>query len=167
MCGSLANYERTLVFGLRLGDRTLIANERRYRIAKAALRRFEDAVVEQRRSKPGKNVHPRIHKATGDALESEVEVLSDQIQRYERLRDGCFKERELDNLADLPIATIEARIAAGLTQKELAKRLGLHEQQIQRWEANLHSGVGVARLQEVIEALGMHVRGTVTYRAAA
>jgi transcriptional regulator with XRE-family HTH domain len=37
---------------------------------------------------------------------------------------------------ELPAALIEAGIAAGLTQRELAKRIKVAEQQIQRWEAN-------------------------------
>jgi HTH-type transcriptional regulator/antitoxin HipB len=38
-------------------------------------------------------------------------------------------------LTELLVALIEARIAAGLTQKALADRLGVAEQQIQRYEA--------------------------------
>ena len=60
-----------------------------------------------------------------------------------------------------------ARIAARLTQKALAERLGLQEQQVQRWEASLYSGVGVERLQEIIDALGMGVRETVSYAVSA
>ncbi|HVA20290.1 MAG TPA: helix-turn-helix domain-containing protein [Solirubrobacteraceae bacterium] len=103
----------------------------------------------------------------GDATRSEVEVLRDQVKRYEDLREGRVAEREIDGLRDLPMALIEARIAAGLTQKSLAERLGLAEQQIQRWEASLYSGVGVERLQEVADALGMGVRETVSYAVSA
>lgn len=70
-------------------------------------------------------------------------------------------------MRDLPTALIEARIAAGLTQKALGERLEVKEQQVQRWEANLYSGVGVDRLQEVADALGMGVRETVSYAAPA
>lgn len=141
----------------------MIANERQYRITKTELRRFEDAVEDHKHSTPSEGVDPRIHKAMGDALRSEVEVLSDQIKQYEDLRDGRIDQRELDDLTDLPTALIEARIAAGLTQKDLAERLGLQQQQIQRWEATLYSGVGVERLQKIIDALGMRVRETVSY----
>jgi ribosome-binding protein aMBF1 (putative translation factor) len=141
----------------------VIANERQYRITQAALRRFEDAVEDHRHSTPSEGVDPRIHKAMGDALRSEVEVLSDQIKQYVDLRDGRIAQRELDRLTDLPAALIEARIAAGLSQKALAERLGLREQQIQRWESTLYSGVGVKRLQKVIDALGVGIRETVSY----
>ncbi len=145
----------------------MIANERQYRIAKAELRRFEEAIEAQRKAAPSEGVDPRIHKAMGASLKSEAEELRAQIQRYEDLRDGRVDHREIEGLRDLPIALIEARIAAGLTQKALAERLGLQEQQVQRWEASLYSGVGVERLQEIIDALGMGVRETISYAVSA
>jgi HTH-type transcriptional regulator / antitoxin HipB len=42
----------------------------------------------------------------------------------------------LGSLNDLPTTLIKARIAAGLTQKDLADKIGVREQQIQRYEAN-------------------------------
>lgn len=145
----------------------MIGNEREYRITKAARRRFEEAIEAHKTSTPAEGVDPRVHAAMGDAMRSEVEVLSEQIQRYEDLRDGRVRQRELDSLTDLPAALIEARIAAGLTQRGLADRLGLKEQQIQRWESDRYSGVGLTRIQEVIDALGMGITETVRYAAAA
>lgn len=141
----------------------MITNERQYRISKAELRRFEEANDAQQTSAPGKGVDPRVHDAMGASLRSEIEELRAQIKRYEDLRDGHVNQRELEGFLDLLTALVEARIAAGLTQKALAERLGLQEQQVQRWEANLYSGVGMERLQEVADALGMGVRETVSY----
>lgn len=141
----------------------MIANERQYRIAKAELRRFEEAIEAQQMNTPSKGVDPRVHEAIGASLRSEADELRGQVERYEDLRDGRIDHRELEGLRDLPTALIEARIAAGLTQRDLAARLGLQQQQIQRWEANLYSGVGVERLQEIADALGMEVRETVSY----
>ena len=56
---------------------------------------------------------------------------------------------------------IEARIAAGLTQKELAEKFGVHEQQIQRYEASNYHAVGFDRLQEVMSALDITIGKTV------
>lgn len=138
----------------------MITNERQYRITKAELRRFEEAVGNY---VPGPGVDSGMKGVMDDALQSEVEVLSAQIKRYEDLRDGRVSRRQIDGLRDLPTALIEARIVAGLTQRALADRLGVPEQQVQRWEANLYSGVGVVRLQEVADALGMGVKETVSY----
>ena len=94
-----------------------------------------------------------------------VVTVVDETKRYEDLRDGRIGRRELGSLRDLTTALVEARIVAGLTQKQLGERLGVEERQIQRWEANLYSGVGVERLQEVVDALGMEVKVTVDYAA--
>ena len=67
----------------------------------------------------------------------------------------------------MPIALIEARIAARLTQRELAERLGVPEQQVQRWEANSYSGVAIERLQEIADALQLQMLETVTYAVPA
>ena len=110
---------------------------------------------------------PSVYKAMGSSLQSEAEGLRAQIQRYEDLRDGRVDRLEIEGLRDLPTALIEARIVAGLTQKALAERLDLQEQQIQRWEASLYSGVGVECLQEIVDALGMGVRETISYAVSA
>lgn len=145
----------------------MITNERQYAISKAELRRFEEATEAQREEAPIEGVDPRIQEAMGAALESEIEELRGQVRRYEELRAGHIDQREFASLRDISTALIEARIAAGLTQRELGARLGRKEQQIQRWEANLYSGVGVERLQEVADAVGMEIKETVSYSVSA
>ncbi len=144
----------------------MITNERQYAITQAELRRFEKAAEEQRGQEPAEGIDPRIGEAMVDGLASQAETLREEIQRYENLREGRVARRELGSLRDLPIALIEARIVAGLSQRQLGERLDVKEQQIQRWEANLYSGVGVERLQKVADALGMEVTETVSYTAA-
>jgi DNA-binding XRE family transcriptional regulator len=141
----------------------VITNERQYRISKAALRRFEEALASPQDYVPSEEVDPRMREVMAAAQEGQAETLRSEIKRYEDLREGRVSRRELDGFLDLLTALIEARIAAGLTQKALAERLGLQEQQVQRWEANFYSGVGMERLQEVADALGMQVQETVSY----
>ncbi len=145
----------------------MITNERQYRITKAQLKRFdEDLAVHDARA-PSADVDPRIRQAMRDALASEAEELRAQVERYEQLRDGAITGRELDSLRELPTALIEARIAAKLTQRALADRLGIAEQQVQRWEATGYAGVGLDRLQDIADALGSRIREDVTYSSAA
>jgi DNA-binding XRE family transcriptional regulator len=102
-----------------------------------------------------------------ESLESELAVLSDQLEQYEALKSGKVKSREVRSLRDLPIVLIEGRIAARLTQRDLAKRLGLPEQQIQRYEATLYAGVSLERLQQVADTLGLEIEERVTYAVPA
>jgi ribosome-binding protein aMBF1 (putative translation factor) len=141
----------------------VITNERQYAITKAELRRFEEAREEREEEAPIDDVDPRIEGAMLDALSSQAETLREEIRRYEDLREGRIIRRELRSLRDLPAALIEARIVAGLTQRQLGERLDIKEQQVQRWEANFYAGVGVERLQEVADTLGMEVTEKVSY----
>jgi DNA-binding transcriptional regulator YiaG len=145
----------------------MITNERQYRIAKAQLKRFEEALAAQTAAGLGPDVHPRIHQAMLDATASERDELRAQLERYDDLRSGRVLQRTLHSLRELPIALIEARIAACLTQRQLAERLGVPEQQVQRWEANNYAGVAIERLQEIADALRLEVLETVTYAVPA
>ena len=145
----------------------MITNERQYRITKARLKRFEKDLAAQETRKPGVGVDPRIAVLMRDALASEVDVLRGQLRHYEQLRAGQITQRKITSLRELPVALIEARIAARLTQRQLAKRLGVAEQQIQRWEANEYTGVNLERLQSIADALGVRIRETIIYKPAA
>ena len=145
----------------------MITNERQYRISKAQLKRFDDDLAAHDARAPGAEVDPRLHRAMRDALVSEADELRAQLKRYEQLRDGAITGRQLDSLRDLPTALIEARIAANVTQRALAERLGVAEQQVQRWEATAYAGVGLERLQDIADALHTRIRENVTYNSAA
>ncbi len=145
----------------------MITNERQYRITKAQLKRFEDDIAAHGARTPGADGDPRLHQAMRDALASEADELRAQLEHYEQLRDGRITGRELDSLRELPTALIEARIAAKMTQRVLADRLGVAEQQVQRWEATAYAGVGLERLQDIADALDTRIRENVTYSSAA
>lgn len=133
----------------------MIANERQYRITRTAAREFEEALsrletVEAHRP-------PELRRVMREAMESQLEELREELADYEALRSGKVGVLELTSLAELPEALIRARIAVGLTQKGLAERLGLKEQQVQRYEATQYAGVSLERIQEVAEALGVEI----------
>ena len=140
----------------------MIKNERQYRITKAQAEKFEHALAEiatRRKSKPA--THPLIDKAQREALQSQLDDLNAQISAYDALRSGEQFVLVRESFEDLPSALIQARIAAGLSQKELAERLGLKEQQIQRYEATEYASASLERLRDVIKALGVSIRGDV------
>lgn len=145
----------------------MIKNEREYRITKAHLAGFEGGLIANDKRKFPANVDPGMKKLMHDAIASEIDVLRAQVDHYERLRDGHITSREITSLHELPVALIEARIAARLSQRQLAERVGVAEQQVQRWEANEYSGVGLDRLQAVADALGVQIHGTSRYSSAA
>jgi ribosome-binding protein aMBF1 (putative translation factor) len=80
-------------------------------------------------------------------------TLRREIKEYERLRSSRGRQINPEEIAELPRKLIRARIAAGLSQRELAERLGLKEQQIQRYEATNYETASLKRVIEVARAL--------------
>lgn len=145
----------------------MIKNEREYRITKGYLAGFGEGLIANDGREIPPNFDPGMKKLMHDAIASQIETFRHEIDHYEKLRDGHITGREITSLHELPIALIEARIAARLTQRQLAARVGVAEQQVQRWEANDYSGVGLDRLQSIADALGMQIHETITYSSAA
>ena len=134
----------------------MIKNERQYRITRAQADRFSQTLDSLRqRSGEADGVHPLIAKAQEDALRSQLADLEGELREYESLKAGKFPIDELSVVAELPTVLIKARIAQGLSQKDLAERLGMQEQQIQRYEATGYASASLTRIKEVVSALGV------------
>ncbi len=132
----------------------MIKNERQYRITKAQAARFAQTLDGLRqRSGEAEGTHPVIAKAQEDALRSQLTDLEGELREYESLKAGKFPTDEFGVIAELPTVLIKARIARGLSQKDLAERLGLQEQQIQRYEATDYASASLTRIKEVVGAL--------------
>jgi len=137
----------------------MIKNERQYRITKAQAAKFRRALADMR-ARPRRRValDSRLARAEYEALASQMDELTREIKDYERLKDGRTGKIRIGSLEDLPAGLIRARIAARLSQKALAARVGLKEQQIQRYEAEDYASANLGRLSEIARALGVAVR---------
>ncbi|MCY3957120.1 MAG: helix-turn-helix domain-containing protein [Chloroflexi bacterium] len=134
----------------------MIKNERQYRITKNQAERFSQTLASLRqRSGETEGVHPVIAKARENAVRSQLADLEEQLREYESLKAGNFEIKDLNVVADLPATLIKARISQGLSQKDLAERLSLKEQQIQRYEATDYASASLSRITEVVCALGV------------
>ncbi len=142
----------------------MIGNEREYRITNAAIGRFEDAL--DRLEEGSAERHPLLQQALRASMAGEAQTLREQVAEYDALRSGKVAVLETDSLRDLPDALIRARIATGLTQKALAARLGLKEQQVQRYEATRYASANLARLQAVADALGVRIHERIVLPSA-
>ena len=91
-----------------------------------------------------------------DPMESFYLQFKEEVESYERLKRGEFEE--LDNLRGLGHLLIALRIAQGVSQRELAKRLEVHESQVSRDERNEYFGVTLERAGRILEALNVRLR---------
>ena len=134
----------------------MITNERQLQITRARIDRFAaelGAMAGAEASAECEN--PLLRDIQRDALASELETMRREAAEYERLKAGEIDRFEFTSLAALPDILIRARIASGLTQKDLAERLNLREQQVQRYEATRYEGAGFQRIAEIFDAIGL------------
>lgn len=90
-----------------------------------------------------------------EPLESFHRQFVEEVESYERLKRGQFSEFE--NLQGLGQVLIGLRIARGMTQRQLAQRLGVDESMISRDERNEYHGITVERAKKVLDALGVRL----------
>jgi transcriptional regulator with XRE-family HTH domain len=132
----------------------MITNERQLQIARGEIARFEAAlnggIIEA-------GIEPVLLEAQRQALTAQLDELRLEVQAYQGLRSGQVRTFEINSLADLPRVLISCRIASGMTQRELAERLSLKEQQIQRYETQEYQGASFERIADVADAIGVEV----------
>jgi len=136
----------------------MIKNERQYRITKAQVDAFKKALSEVQANLASARQDEALRwKLQEGALQSQAADLEVDLREYENLQMQPHGTMEINSLDELPEALVKARISGGLTQRQLAAKLGLKEQQIQRYEATGYFGANLSRLQEVLNALGVKV----------
>ena len=81
---------------------------------------------------------------------ADLQAAVDDYETLKQHRPSVIEARSLD---ELPRALIRARIALGLSQKDLAEKMGLKEQQLQRYEATDYESASLSRIQEVAAAI--------------
>jgi ribosome-binding protein aMBF1 (putative translation factor) len=132
----------------------MIKNERQYRITKAQAEKFEQALEKLRpQVKEAGQSYSLLQQVQIDALQSQLDDLRAEMKEYETLKHEQPEIPEIDMLTEIPRVLIQAHVAAGLTQKELASMLGLREQQIQRYEATEYASASFSRISEIARAI--------------
>lgn len=87
--------------------------------------------------------------------ESMIRQLEDEVREYDQLKSGEFTLPPVQRLDQIAPSIVRMRIARGISQTELARRLGISKQVISRYEESDYQTVAVARLQEILDALGI------------
>ena len=141
----------------------MIKNERQYRITKAQAEKFQRTIADVT-ANPKPSLHPAFRKAELDGLKSQFKDLKNELHEYEALRSGKRRVIALDSIEELPKTLIKARIAAGLSQEDLAAKLGLKPQQVQRYEATNYQSASLERINEIVRVLGVKLRHPAEFR---
>lgn len=145
----------------------MITNDRQYKIVKSQIEQFQQSLDELLKNTEGApNVHPKIFEASRNAIISQLRQLTEMVTEYESIKSGEVLVTAINSLAELPLALIKARIANGLTQAELAEKLGLKMQQIQRYESERYETASLKTLEKIAGQLGIGLHGDVQLATA-
>lgn len=139
----------------------MITNERQYRITRSEADRFRKAISELAKGPARAEVHPRLLQAEREAMESQLADLQAEIAEYDSLKSADLSVISINSFDELADGLIKARIATGLSQKALADRLGLKEQQIERYEAERYASASYQRLRDIAGALGVRIKNDI------
>ncbi len=125
----------------------MIRNEHQLRVAQRKLRDLE------------RSIEASVDPVDREQYSRLVEDLQKEIGEYEAIRAGVLDWFKVSSLDDVVEAAIKARIAKGWTQAQLAERLGVSEQQVQKDEASGYARAGWVRVADVVDALGYELVG--------
>jgi len=87
------------------------------------------------------------------------EQLKEEVETYEQMKRGNLGV--LMDFNQIGRWLIGIRIAAGLSQKEFAKKIGVSEAQVSRDENNEYHGITVEKAQRLLELLGVRFKAEI------
>jgi hypothetical protein len=125
---------------------------RRLEAERARMREHADRLAKE-------GLVPDEAKRVLDPMRSFHEQLVEEVESYERLKRGDLGE--ISNLHGLGRLLVGARIALGMSQRDLAELLEVHESQVSRDERNEYHGITVERASRILEALGIDLKSSV------
>ena len=133
----------------------MIRNETEYQEASVRLAEERNRLADHRARLKEVGLNDEEIKRVIDPMESFHLQLQEEVESYERLKRGEFED--LDNLRGLGHLLISVRIAQGISQRELANRLNVHESQVSRDERNEYFGITLERAVKILDALDVRL----------
>lgn len=141
----------------------IILNEKELREARSRVAALDDALAsEEALKRVVEGLPPEVVKQVAATMRAERADLADAIIAYETAKDtsnpGGLERRAG---SDPGLVLIVARIAKGYTQRDLAWRLGVKEQQVQRNEADRYSSISLKNYARVAALLGVRLAASI------
>jgi HTH-type transcriptional regulator / antitoxin HipB len=128
----------------------MIQNEHQYKVTQGAIKDFQQAI--KKLLEQADSLQPLQVSTVQKSFQIQINELQKQLQEYDDLKAGKI-EIKMGSIEDLPKVLIQKRISLGMTQKELAAKLGIKEQMVQRYESNGYESISYNRLTDVWNAL--------------
>jgi len=137
----------------------MIRNNSELDKATTRIKAEENRIEQMRKRLIAEGLKPKEVKRALDPMISFHLQLVEEVEAFERLQRGEFDD--FTNLQGIGRLLISLRIYRGLTQRDFAARIGVHESQVSRDERNEYHGITVGRVMMILEVLGAKVSSTV------
>jgi DNA-binding transcriptional regulator YiaG len=96
------------------------------------------------------------------SYEGMIRQLEDELCEYDALKSGELTLPNVERLDQIAPFVAKIRIAKGVTQTELARRLGVSKQVISRYEETEYQTAAISRLREILDAIGINALVTLS-----
>ena len=130
----------------------MIKNEKQFHNTISLINRLRDSLAELSQL-PVIVEKQWLRDAQKQALEAQLAQLNEQVEAYLMIKTRKKKPASLSMVQNLPTLLIQWRIYAGLTQKQLADRLGWHYQQLQDYERSDYATATLQVITKVVNAV--------------
>ena len=141
----------------------IILNEAELREARGRAAKLDDALSsEETLRRVAEGLPPEIVDQLGRMMKSERTELNEAIAAYEAAKEtGEPATLQARAGGDPGLTLIVARIAKGFSQRDLAWRLGVKEQQVQRYEADRYGSISMKNYSRVAALLGVRLSANI------
>lgn len=138
----------------------MIKTEKEYLDAKNRLEQEYKTLEDHENKMKAAGLNKEQIKLAMDPLVSFTLQLREEVEEYEKLKRGQFDH--FVNLSGLGRTLIALRIYKGMTQKDLAEKLGVLEPQVSRDERNEYHGASIEKIQKVLNALNVTIKSEIS-----
>lgn len=141
----------------------IVLNEKELRDAKARVAKLSDALSSECGvTQLVSNLPPEVVTQVTKMMKAERSRLSVAIDAFDRAKgEGDTALLLKESGTDPGLTLIVARIAKGYSQRDLAWRLGVKEQQVQRYEADRYSSISLKNYARIAALLGVHLQASI------
>ena len=135
-----------------------IRNLHQRKITAARLDEFREKLEALEAAPPTEANAAIAHRLAIAQTRSYIEDFAAELAAFDELAEA--EEIRIADIGDLGEALIRARVASGLTQAQLAQRVGLRTSAINRYEANGYRSANLTRLAEIAAGLDFNLAAT-------
>jgi len=141
----------------------MINNKRQLTIAKNNLKNSYKAIDNLNSKLTGNVDEDFFIKSNISSINKRIKIIENEIAEFKKLNSNNIEFLKFDSIKELAEGLIKVRIASGLTQKEFAEKIGIKEQQIQRYEQHNYLKANFERIIQITNILEVESKFNKTF----